>query len=277
MDDKTLVDVEALSSQEKEFLKSSAASISTTSTEVEDEASGKMALNGTYGNLHLTPGRSLFINSRGIRMIQLPLPSSELETEILHPDGTLAYMSKREKRWSGNSVLSSPKVGELINTSYFFGPNRPPVLRLSYSATPGVNEIKVNGRWVSRTTTFEMPDGSTFQWRYVKFARNKDGRTNMVVLEKVASNGGARADSTSSNEGSGVHRIAQLVRTKDTIPENSSKHRAGAGGELILDQNAHLYLDEAVIVETCLVVLKREVDRRRAIQMMVMSGGGGGG
>lgn len=121
-----------------------------------------------------------------------------------------------------------------------------------------------------------MPDGSKFQWRYVKMGKNKDGRTDMIVLEKLGSSGGEQAGSKSSKKEVGEYRIAQLVRTRDTLPANSSKYRAGAGGELVFDKNAFMFLDEAVIVETCLVMLKREVDRRRAIQLMVVTGGGGG-
>jgi hypothetical protein len=35
-------------------------------------------------------------------------------------------------------------------------------------------------------------------------------------------------------------------------------------------------IDESVVVATCLVMLKKEVDRRRLIQMMVMSGAASG-
>src|SRR5205809_7813459 len=69
----------------------------------------------------INPGRSLWINSRRIRLIRLPLPSSELEICVHHSDGSLAYVSTRERRCSGNAVLSSPKLGELWTTTYFFG------------------------------------------------------------------------------------------------------------------------------------------------------------
>jgi hypothetical protein len=36
-------------------------------------------------------------------------------------------------------------------------------------------------------------------------------------------------------------------------------------------------VDEALVVATCLTMLKKEVDRRRMIQMMVIAGAAGGG
>ncbi|KAK2871728.1 hypothetical protein FQN49_002884 [Arthroderma sp. PD_2] len=265
-------EVNQLSEKEIEILKSSAAS-DTESEEApppaySDSTTTTIPRNGVQPPV---PGRSLFINSRGIGMIRLPVPSSELEIEIYHPDGSLAYVSTREKRCSGDAILSSPKLGDLLNTSYFFGPGRNPIIRQLYptafnaNGSSNNNDISVVGKFISRNACFEMPDGTKFEWRYTRLGYDGGGRTKLLILEKM------EGDSEESRT-----RVAQLLRTRETIPEGSSKHRAGCGGELILDQDAHLELDEAVIVGTCLLMLKREVDRRRAIQMMVMAGAGGG-
>ncbi|KAM5450082.1 hypothetical protein MaudCBS49596_004456 [Microsporum audouinii] len=261
-------EVNQLSEKEMEILKSSAAS----DTDIENEAppaysestSTTLPRDGLHG---FVPGRSLYINSRGIGMIRFPTPSSELEIGIHNPDGTLAYVSTREKRCSGDATLSSPKLGNLLSTSYFFGPGRNPIIHQLYP-TPfnaggddSSKGISVAGKFISRNACFEMPDGSTFEWRYTRLGYDGGGRSKLLVLEKV------------EGEGDGSRkRVAQLLRTKETIPEGSSKHKAGCGGELILDQNAHVEIDEAVIVGTCLLMLKREIDRRRAIQIMVMAG-----
>ncbi|EZF35130.1 hypothetical protein TMEN_2056 [Trichophyton mentagrophytes] len=261
-------EVNQLSEKEVEILKSSVAS----DTVVEDEAPPTYSECTTITLTRdikqaFTPGRSLYINSRGIGMIRFPTPSSELEIPIYNQDGSLAYVSTRDKRCSGDAVLSSPNLGNLLITTYFFGPGRHPVLSLLYPTpftrgSPDINkDITVAGKFISRSADFDMPDGSKFEWRYVPLGYDGGGRSKLLVLEKIEGKGnGSRK------------RVAQLLRTKQTIPQGSSKHRAGCGGELVLDQNAHLDIDETVIVGTCLLMLKREVDRRRAIQMMVMTG-----
>ncbi|EFQ99695.1 hypothetical protein MGYG_02709 [Nannizzia gypsea CBS 118893] len=261
-------EVNQLSEKETEVLKSSAAS----DTDIEDEAppaysDSTSATLPRSGPQAFAPGRSLYINSRGIGMIRLPTPWSELEIGVYDQDGSLAYVSSRDKRCSGDAVLSSPKLGDLLSTTYFFGPGRHPILRQLYP-TPfntGGDDISkgitVAGKFISRSAYFEMPDGSKFEWKYVRLGYDGGGRSKLLVLEKI------------EGEGDGSRRrVAQLIRTKETIPQGSSKHRAGCGGELVLGQDAHLEIDEAVIVGTCLLMLKREVDRRRAIQMMVMTG-----
>lgn len=74
--------------------------------------------------------------------------------------------------------------------------------------------------------------------------------------------------------------LAQLIRGDATRTPGSKSCSAGNGGQLVLDQDAAAALDEPLIVATCLMMLKKEIDRRRAIQMALMvsiaSGGGGG-
>ncbi|KAK2733941.1 hypothetical protein FQN57_001924 [Myotisia sp. PD_48] len=270
-------EIDQLSEKEREFLTSYAASISTTATVSEDEQppaytdSSDRAVPHTHHD-QFQPGKSFIIKSRGIGLIRLPFPSSELEIEIQHPDGSLAYISKREKRCSGDAVLSCPNRGPLLSTTYFFGPGRDPVVKLlplnhdekENSPAEEVHELVIGGKLISRTSTFEMPDGSKFEWRYVRLGYDGGGRTKALVLEKII------ADPTGGAEQR--KRVAQLLRTADTLAEGSSKRNAGAGGELRLDSGADLELDEAVIVGTCVLALKREIDRRRAIQFIVLGG-----
>jgi hypothetical protein len=81
-------------------------------------------------------------------------------------------------------------------------------------------------------------------------------------------------DSKSSVPG---QRLAQLVRNDQTRPEGTRKSTAGNGGQLIIAPGADTELDEALIVATCLLMLKKEIDRRRLIQFMVLAGAGSGG
>ncbi|KKZ66012.1 hypothetical protein EMCG_08234 [[Emmonsia] crescens] len=238
--------------KEKETLKSSA--VSTISTETAE------TLVNTPSSF--TPGHSLFIDARGKALVRLPTPPSQLEIHIHNPDASLAYVSTRKKRCSGTSTLSSPERGDLIFTEYFFGPKREPIIHLRNESEKASPQIKVKGKCTSRTTHFSAPDGSAFEWGYLK-ERGPDGKKErFVVLEKI--------------EVAGRRRVAHLVRNERTMPSKTSKCTAGNGGELVFDRHASEVIDEALIVATCLLMLKKEIDRQRALQVFVLLGGSGG-
>lgn len=67
-------------------------------------------------------------------------------------------------------------------------------------------------------------------------------------------------------------RIAQLVRTEGTRTEGSTRCSAGNGGLLLIDEEAcEKVVDEALVIASCLVMLKKEVDRRRCMRVFVLS------
>ncbi|KMU78118.1 hypothetical protein CISG_06959 [Coccidioides immitis RMSCC 3703] len=171
-DNKTTI---GISINEKERAKAPRRSPSITSSISSAETSN------TQAPSTFNPSRSLFINSQGVRLIRLPVASYELEVNILNPDGSVAYVSRRENRSSGDATLSSPQFGDLLKTCYFFGPHRDPVIRSASNdntldtdtntdtavkaSTP---EIKVVGKWNSRTQYFTTFYGDSFQWRYIQ-------------------------------------------------------------------------------------------------------------
>ncbi|OJD13468.1 hypothetical protein AJ78_06079 [Emergomyces pasteurianus Ep9510] len=251
--DKAFTDNTASLASEKEILKSSAVSISSTET-TETLVKGPSSF---------IPGHSLSIDARGKALIRLPTPASQLEIQIHNPDTSLAYVSTRKKRCSGNSTLSSPERGDLISTEYFFGPNREPIVHLLNESEKESLQIKVKGKFTSRTTNFSSPDGSAFEWRYLK-ERGLDGKKEqLLVLEKV--------------EVTGRIRVAYLLRNEQTRSSKTSKRTAGNGGELVFDRHASELIDEALIVATCLLMLKKEIDRRRALQAFVLVAAAGSG
>ncbi|CAG8282878.1 unnamed protein product [Penicillium olsonii] len=214
----------------------------------------------TLSDTNFQPSRILTVNARGIGAFRLPIPSRQTEIFIYNSDATEAYISTRDKVCSGNAVLSHLQRGNLIRTEYFFGPNRDPVLQLLQAESA---DVTVSGKWTSRTMQFTMPGGERFEWEYAKEKRADGQKVRLIVFRAV--------------EAEKTQRIAQLVRGADSRTPGTSKCSAGNGGELQIDEAALQYheLDEAVIVATCLVMLKREMDRRRMLQFAMIAGAAG--
>ncbi|KAJ6086289.1 hypothetical protein N7486_010570 [Penicillium sp. IBT 16267x] len=245
-----------LDQKEKERSNSVSASSSTT----------LCTLNATIDSTLFYPSRTLTVGARGISCLRLPLPPSQTEITIALADGSTGYVSTRNKRRSGNSILSHPKLGNLIRTDYFFGANRDPVLRLLQTSSVIPEEIRVSSKWTSRSAHFTMPNGTEYEWAYAK-QKGPDGqKLKLIVLRAISMDG-------KGNE-SEHRRVAQLVRSSDTRTPGTSRCTAGNGGELQIDDGAlhALHLDESIIVATCLVMLKKEIDRRRMIQAAVIAG-----
>jgi hypothetical protein len=139
----------------------------------------------------------------------------------------------------------------LIATEYFFRPNKDPVLR-RLDANEGTQEIKTVWKWTSHNHKFLLPDGHTLAWTYKKEpgfgTRGAKGTALVLTL--------------------GERRITALVRNDDTRTPGSLNTIAGNGGELALgeDVGGKAGLGEDLVVATCLLMLKKEIDRRRAVQ-----------
>ncbi|KAK7893715.1 hypothetical protein LTR67_006416 [Exophiala xenobiotica] len=211
------------------------------------------------------PITTFYVAAKGIGIVRFPIPSSELEIPIYHNDGTLAYMSTRGKCSSGDAVLSHPKLGDLVSTTYFFGPGRDPVMKLlqgSYEAESDKSILKIQGKWTSRSVTFWSPEGRLFQWGYGRRKEANVVKVKLMVLRLK--------EPSTLEDGREGRVLAQLIRSDETRTQGSSKSSAGNGGQLMLDEHATEYLDEALIVATCLVMLKKEIDRRRFAQFAVL-------
>jgi hypothetical protein len=205
----------------------------------------------------LSSSKSFHISTRGIPLIRLPLAPSELVTNIFDASGSLVYKSTRSKRCSGSCALSSPSFGDLVTTTYHFGPGKPPVLR--YVDTPKHDEsgeVELRGNWLGHSQAFQTPSGHKLEWKYIREANPTTGKKiRLLVLVDMLN---------------GV-RIAQLVRTDETRTEGSKKCSAGNGGVLLFDEDAcGKVIDEALVIATCLVMLKKEIDRRRCMQAMML-------
>jgi hypothetical protein len=68
--------------------------------------------------------------------------------------------------------------------------------------------------------------------------------------------------------------LAALIRNEGTRTSGSKSCSAGSGGKLLLGEgfDSKEGLSEDLVVATCLLMLKTEIDRRRAVQFMVIAG-----
>lgn len=240
------IDISTLSEQEKKEL-----IISDTVSIASDTTVG--ATDSAF-----TPFKSLHIHTKGIGIVsQAFVPPTELVTKINNPDGSLAYTSIRAKRSSGSCTLSDEKGKNVIGTEYFFGPNKDPVLKILDSENDKVYEIKTLSKWTSRNHKFLLPDGRTFEWRY---KRSKRFGTNGSKGTALLLNAGEKC-------------IAMLIRNDQTRTLGSTSCSAGNGGELLLckDLDGRAGIAEDLIVATCLLMLKKEIDRRRSVQCITLA------
>ncbi|AEO71682.1 6aceb237-a33e-4520-a008-8514f1a36584 [Thermothielavioides terrestris] len=325
------------------------------------------------------PTVHLQIETLGKPWFSTPLPPrpDPIPVFALHPDDSSSsaaahapqFTSIRPWRSSGSCYLtpydttttttasssSAAGIPVLSTTTYRFGPNRPPRVRLfaphSAPLSPAALEALLlsakdaatipdpeeDGQpvqqppqpWdefaitsaglLTRAVTFRTRLG-TFQWRYAsrrerlqqqqqQEQQDGDKISSLLVLERVVRVARARnlpptTSTTTSTSFPGLllrrHQhedeevrttVAHFVRGAATRTAGSSVASAGNGGRLVLDlglwgegeecgggEDAKVAREMAVVmaVTTCLVMLKREVDRRRAQQMATMAHGGGG-
>jgi hypothetical protein len=264
---------------------------------------------GTLSGAAFCATRTLQIEALGHRLFSLPLPPKPLPIAVFEvlPGGVVGsqvYTSIRASRCSGNSVLvRADEASEtaLCSTTYRFGPCRPPRIKLhaaaslpspSPSPAPAVpvapaspeesfaheEEFEVLGRGcTTRAQTIRTHLG-TFVWRYASRAERRAlDADNLLVLDKITTvaidEGGGRIRQEERRR-----RVAQLVRNDEFRSQNTSRRTAGNGGRLMIDarewfgEKGAVEQLEAVAVASCLVMLKKEVDRRRAVQAMAIGG-----
>ncbi|KAH8677411.1 hypothetical protein BX600DRAFT_430759 [Xylariales sp. PMI_506] len=262
------------------------------------------------------PTAQLQIQTEGKALISLPLstPKSPIPVFTLSPDAsgrdTLdrpLYLSVRPSRGSGSCYLShgDDETGDptaaLATTTYRFGPGRPPVIKLSpspadshsggssSSAEGREEEVEIHSSKIfSRAQRFDTSLGA-FEWRYARSEeRAAAGADSLLVMELVLDGSGGGSGSSSNKKKQDKQqqgeeqrvRVAQLVRSEAYRTPGTSRSTAGNGGRLMLDLR---YFDEkardraqVLAVTTVLVMLKKEVDRRRVQQMATISAVVGG-
>ncbi|KAL6855196.1 hypothetical protein ACO1O0_006334 [Amphichorda felina] len=234
------------------------------------------------------------VENNGQPIIALPMPPRPCPIPIhaVTPTGEIAdkvYESVRPARNSGNSILyhiSASTEAPVCATTYRFGPGRPPRIRLlGPDADVGCSdeEFEVVGRGRTTRAVSVRTHLGTFQWRYANKAERKAaGADSLLVLERVTTV--ARAGTSSSISSSKTEeqrrRVAQLVRSDEFRTAGTGRSTAGNGGRLMMDLREWAEGDckgearqmEVFVVASCIVMLKKEVDRRRLHQAIVIAG-----
>lgn len=200
----------------------------------------------------------------------------------------------------------------IASTTYFFGPGRNPKIWIGDASTASLpkytpdptatstnHEIDtstgttfemVSKKLLSRTVRFETASHGTFEWRYASKAERKalsnPPPNNLLLLERVSlaktSSSSSKKESKSKSKEERV-LVARLVRGEDTRTRGSSSCSAGNGGLLEMclasagagaDEKREqvVIIDEVTVLVTCMVMLKKEIDRLRTIQIAVIAG-----
>jgi hypothetical protein len=137
---------------------------------------------------------------------------------------------------------------------------------------------------VSRAQIMKTPYG-TFTWRYADRKARKAASggaggvvSSLLVLDRVVS--------VATAGGGTEHRrvpVARLVRGDDTRSPGTRRSDAGNGGRLLVDLRAWADAKDdreqvlLIVVASCICMLKKEIDRRRAHQMIAISAAVSGG
>lgn len=220
------------------------------------------------------PRSSLQIQAQGMNCTHFPVPNKQLEIPIFSTTSdSPVYLSIRPERRSGSCrlVLADDAADDAIaRTTYKFGPGNNPVVRIGQDDDIAADVFEIIGKGLlTRAIRFETRRWGRFEWRYgSKSERAQCDANNLLILEKVSTEGMTKDSRV---------KVAQLIRNDTFRTPGTNRYAAGNGGRLEMDlgeKNQHI--DEVVVVVTCLVMLKREIDRNRATKIGMMSSGAGG-
>lgn len=191
-------------------------------------------------------------------------------------------------------MLFDANGAELTASEYRWGPGRDPKIRLIGQAAltdrtivtkqksttaessaiddNAVAEITTKSSWTFRRHEFMLPSNlGSFTWRYVRerdafrSTNGKDKKRFHLVLEVTFTNTSSSISLPDKDVQIYVKRAAELVRNAETRTPGTSATDAGNGGELRIDAELceNVGLKEEWVVASCLMMLKKEIDRNR--------------
>ncbi len=262
-------------------------------------------------NITWNPTSILQIQSQGKGWFSFPIFASEPEIPILSETLEKKYLCIKPEKRSGSCYLVAAGDGNnhengnkkeipIARTKYTWGPFRNPVVWVvdvgrvrnqDGVVQAGNEEGDQNAEEESEESgeSFEIIKKDIwnynfyfsspkwkgrFEWRYAGRAERKmfgKDINNLLVLEKVI-------PSNREGEKPDIIRIAQLIRGPETRTPGTKASDAGNGGRLkmwLQNNEGETMIDEITVVMTCLVMLKKEIDRARARQIAMMSSPGG--
>ncbi|KJZ75055.1 hypothetical protein HIM_05541 [Hirsutella minnesotensis 3608] len=193
--------------------------------------------------------------------------------------GPLLYQSIRAKRRSGNCILvRESDESTVCSTTYRFGPNRPPSIRLLGDvARDEAFEVRSKGCH-TRAQNMSTHLG-TFQWRYASRAERKAvGASSLLILDIVTI-----ISVASGKQEERRQPVAHFIRNEAFRTQGTGASTAGNGGRLLVDLRPwfdtknEAQQAEVFAIASCLSMLKKEVDRRRRHQLIVIAAGASGG
>ena len=251
-------------------------------------------LNPTYNvATPFTPTQKFRIDAEGQGAIRLPLPPKPDPIpvyDVTAPDAdSPLYVSLRNARNSGTCQLVRGDEA-VCTTTYRFGPGKPPIITL-HSASRNKEDASDEDEVVienvgafTRSQVLRSRHG-TLRWRYASSKERKaQDQDSVLILEKIAA---VSSSPNSSRTKELATEVGRFVRGEGTRTPGTSKASAGNGGLLLVDlsewQGEKKGGEEeevrVLVVASCIAMLKKEVDRRRAVQtavaVSVLTGGGG--
>jgi len=153
----------------------------------------------------------------------------------------------------------------LATTTCWWGPRKHPVVSI------GEDKFEVTRKGVfTRSCEWQSRRFGKLEWRYG--SRSERGAlpgniSSLLILEKVTKEVEGEQERT---------MVARLIRGDETRTPGTGSWSSGNGGQLeifagdIQDEEEF----EAMVVSTCLLMLKKEIDRKRRRQIMAMGASG---
>jgi hypothetical protein len=207
--------------------------------------------------LSTNTSKSLYIHAHGIPVLRIPGPSADVSIPITtssSPSSNLIYKAIRPHRWASSFSLHNADdqvVAKVDGDRFSNFPLRTIVIQLLNGKGEGKEEANMKRKaLMTRSCVFEFR-GEEYEWRYgrVEEGAKMNGHT-LLVCEKRRQNWAKE-------------RVAQLVRDENVDWEMGiKKTEAGRGGRLDFVRGNGGEA-EVLVVMSCLVMLKKEIDRRR--------------
>ena len=251
--------------------------------QADDAAASSDGLAFSFAGLQVT--HAFHIDTNGLSFGFLPLPPRAGATPVYAVTrggavSNLVYESIRPERWSGSCALyPAGENSPVSSTAYRWGPNRPPRIQLhgAEGKSHGQGEEmevlpRSHGLLCSRTQVIRTPFG-TFQWSYASRKERRElGAFGVLFMDEVITV--ALAGGKTERR---LRRVAQLVRKDGFCQKPRCASSAGVGGRLMMnlsqwDGNEQDAEDvQVLIISSCFVMLKKEIDRMRATQVAVIA------